>query len=245
MEKTGLVCNTMPPYRSGPSRAKGCTKTGVSESLPQLPPVIGAPYDPVGIACFPTTDSAEGEDGVVADPPTAGTGDQLRAAASMDYASAQVRYSILESTTIELTCCQHKYQQRGGFNVSSQDRLRLLAGSSIYPQPLSTSSFSQTSFATEHSPGGQVSRSRTPEPSIRDFDRKTQEIIAYARVLVIDDMLTEVGWLHGDPLHMNIKENFHSACQQLEGSESLCRSHHDPPRLTSSQLSYTTNQSKK
>jgi hypothetical protein len=80
----------MPPSRRGTSRAQGCTNTGVF--LPQLPPIMGVPYTtPVGLSYMPTMVSPEGEDGVVADPLTAGTDDRLRAAATMDYVSAQVR----------------------------------------------------------------------------------------------------------------------------------------------------------
>ncbi|KAG6371796.1 hypothetical protein JVT61DRAFT_9151 [Boletus reticuloceps] len=121
------------------------------------------------------------------------------------------------------------HQQRRGFNIPSQNRLRSFAEpTNLGPSPIDP--HSQASSTTRSTTGTSISarshyaqagrpRSRNV-PRLTDYSDELQEVLRNARLRVLNDMATEVGWMYGDGMDdlrtSNLRENFYAACNSLE-----------------------------
>ncbi|KAH0825925.1 hypothetical protein J3R83DRAFT_7604 [Lanmaoa asiatica] len=127
---------------------------------------------------------------------------------------------MIQTSGNEIDVLSH-HQQRRNVSVPSQNRLREFAPLP-YPKPLldaTSSQLSSTSTTRSHISyfPSQYGETRTKSaPKISLYDKTTQKIVRAARLLVINDMIHDVGWLYGEDRRAafegNMQENFAATC---------------------------------
>lgn len=231
----------MPPRaRTGRGRGRG---RGQASTLPsntpmtQLVPFVGLPYTATPSNADTSGFQLAGTEGaqdlpLLPDPAESSifnTVDQrLRAAAEMIQVSFLIHRMldclyILSQARGRETDVLAQHQQRQGFTLPSQNRLRA-SGDSVYSQSQSQQSsasaslYSTSRVSIPHA--GYPKNLKGGAPTLSSFDKNTRNVVRAARTAAVNDMLLEVGWLYGDSMRAtrkaNLKENLYAAGSKLD-----------------------------